>query len=194
MPIEPELFINLDEERIALDLKYFNVQAEYNEFKALYKLVAVKAENVLKQEAEEAERVEEDTPGEAKVTPGKTPDKTEGLPQDVNAGRGKVVTIHIREFLHRFSDVEGRLKAVCRQSEVLGKKEHCADVFKQAVKVPNSVSQADWNEAAQDVDLEALFGPYYPREPWPKEVPYLDMIGLLKFCLAKKEAADIKGN
>jgi hypothetical protein len=94
MPIEPELFLNLEEERIALKLKYSNVLAEYDEFKALYILVAGKAMDVYRQEAEgaeEAERVAAETSGEAKETIGKTPNQPDGPPMENSAGRRQVV-------------------------------------------------------------------------------------------------------
>jgi hypothetical protein len=90
--------------------------------------------------------------------------------------------------------VEDRLKAVCKQRDVLVKKEECAWIFKYAVRVPGSVTNAAWDHFSEDVDLEALFRPWYPREPWPKEVPYLNMVGLLHFCQAKKEAAEVEAN
>jgi hypothetical protein len=84
--------------------------------------------------------------------------------------------------------IRGKINIFQQQWEMLLAKQKLLDMYESALEEPYSVSVGRWDQAValDGVDVVALFGPFYPEEDWPEEVPYCHMVEFVRYLDQRK--------
>jgi hypothetical protein len=96
-------------------------------------------------------------------------------------------TQHLREFSATMSQTRHTYHAWLDQIEVV--EAECEALLDEHLADPSAVTPDDWTliEVGNERKLLVIYGDIWPRESWPEDVPYLNLIALREWYVIRQQ-------